>query len=182
MLQRWSYVIVLIGCTCVTLLALGQNQSAGASIVARLPQPSGKFPLGTRQFEWFDDSPKISANRSRPIMVTIFYPSTARSGKYAEYFRGASLLPLNEETAFLRDTFGAAWKSIEEGKFRSDAIENAPIVRTKTRLPVILFSPGLGMPSVAYSAQLEDLASHGYAVVAIDHPNDSPLLAFLMAL
>lgn len=32
------------------------------------------------------------------------------------------------------------------------------------------------MPSAAYSVQLEDLASHGYVVVAIDHPNDSPLL------
>src|SRR5271165_3937983 len=103
MLQGWSYVIVLIGCTCVTLLTLGQNQSAGVSIVARLPQPTGKFPVGTRQFEWFDDSRKMSANRSRAIVVTIFYPSTARSNKHAEYFRGASLLPLNEETAFLRD-------------------------------------------------------------------------------
>lgn len=56
MLQRWSYVIVLIGSICVTLLTLGQNQSAGVSIVARLPQPTGKFPVGTRQLEWLDDS------------------------------------------------------------------------------------------------------------------------------
>lgn len=36
--------------------------------------------------------------------------------------------------------------------------------------PVVIFSPGYGMVVEAYSTLLEDLASHGMVVVAIDHP------------
>lgn len=36
--------------------------------------------------------------------------------------------------------------------------------------PVVVFSPGYGMVVEVYSSLLEDLASHGIVVVAIDHP------------
>ncbi|MBV9183502.1 MAG: hypothetical protein JO356_19535, partial [Acidobacteria bacterium] len=172
----WVYIVGTIAVLSMTCLTSAQNQTAGANLVASLPLPTGKFPVGVRYFEWFDDSRKIFPNRSRVISVLIFYPSETRSGKHAEYFRGASQLPLNEQTASLRDEFGAAWKSVADGQLRSEALENTPIIRTKTKVPVILFSPALGVPSSAYSVQLTDLASHGYIVVATDHVNDAPLL------
>ncbi|KAL1616189.1 hypothetical protein SLS56_011513 [Neofusicoccum ribis] len=43
--------------------------------------------------------------------------------------------------------------------------------------PTIIFTPGAGVPAVAYTAYLSELASHGYAVVAIDHPGEAPYLA-----
>lgn len=38
--------------------------------------------------------------------------------------------------------------------------------------PVVLFSPGNGTPVSSYTAKLNDLASHGYLVVAPDYPGE----------
>lgn len=41
------------------------------------------------------------------------------------------------------------------------------------RRPIVLFSPGMGMPREASTAQAEDLASHGFVVVAMSHTYES---------
>ncbi len=43
------------------------------------------------------------------------------------------------------------------------------------RHPVILYSPGLGTSRTFGTQQLEDLASRGYIVVAIDHTGEAPV-------
>lgn len=47
---------------------------------------------------------------------------------------------------------------------------NAPLTTTQHHLPVVFFSPGYGVSHVNYTAYLEEIASHGYLVLAIDHP------------
>ena len=44
--------------------------------------------------------------------------------------------------------------------------------------PVVLFSTGYGLERQLYTGLVEDLASHGYVVVAIDHPHDANIVAF----
>jgi predicted dienelactone hydrolase len=44
--------------------------------------------------------------------------------------------------------------------------------------PVVLFSPGFGVERELYTGLTEDLASHGYVVVAIDHPHDAGIVEF----
>jgi pimeloyl-ACP methyl ester carboxylesterase len=159
-----------------TNLATAQQKDENVKFAAGLPGPTGKFPIGLRRFVWVDQTRNLSADRRRMVVVSIFYPSDEHSRHYAEYVFGASQLPVNDQTAALREVFGSAWGLIASDKIRSEAIENAAIVQARSKLPVLLFSPGLGMPAAAYSVQLADLASHGYVVVGIDHPNDSPLL------
>ena len=60
-----------------------------------------------------------------------------------------------------------ALKLIED--FEGYAQVNAPIAFGATKLPLILFSHGLGDPPVFYTSLLEDLASHGYIVIAVQH-------------
>jgi dienelactone hydrolase len=43
------------------------------------------------------------------------------------------------------------------------------------RLPVVLFSPGAGTARDVYQALAEDLASHGYLVLAVDHTGETPV-------
>jgi len=52
---------------------------------------------------------------------------------------------------------------------RTHAKDNLPLSGAQPRYPVVLFSQGYGVPSEFYTAQYEELASHGYIVVAIDH-------------
>jgi dienelactone hydrolase len=39
---------------------------------------------------------------------------------------------------------------------------------------IVVFAPGAGTPASAYTAKVEDLASHGYIVVAADSPGEMP--------
>lgn len=54
--------------------------------------------------------------------------------------------------------------------------EDSPITEANKPFPVLLFSPGLGVPALAYSIQLAELASYGYVVFALDHPYDTALV------
>jgi predicted dienelactone hydrolase len=55
---------------------------------------------------------------------------------------------------------------------RSPAVIAAPWPAGAERFPVLLFSPGNGTNVEFYDAFANDLASHGYVVVAINHPYD----------
>ncbi len=43
---------------------------------------------------------------------------------------------------------------------------------------MVLFSPGFGTERQLYTGLTEDLASHGFVVVAIDHPHDANIVTF----
>jgi len=53
-----------------------------------------------------------------------------------------------------------------------------PVATRQGGLPVVLFSPGYGGMRSWYTSALEDLASHGYVVVGIDHTYDSEVVEF----
>jgi len=54
-----------------------------------------------------------------------------------------------------------------------------PCVQTPEKLPVVLFSHGLGGHSDVYANMCEDLASHGYLVVAPTHNDNSACISQL---
>jgi dienelactone hydrolase len=61
-------------------------------------------------------------------------------------------------------------------QFRTRAHEFAPVL--PGTYPVILFSPPLRSPRWSYTSMAEELASHGYVVIAVDHTYESPLVQF----
>jgi predicted dienelactone hydrolase len=61
---------------------------------------------------------------------------------------------------------------------KTHAFASAPYARSAEQSPVLIFSPGGGMPREVYAAQLEDLASHGYVIAAISHPYDAIVTLF----
>ena len=69
----------------------------------------------------------------------------------------------------LRDEFGPRWPLIVSGAIYSHAVDRAPVAKTASSLPLIVFSHGAGGTSFAYTWLIEDLVSHGYAVAAIEH-------------
>lgn len=124
---------------------------AGLPPVA-LPLPSGRSPIGSDAVQLVDPS-----RGRRRLMVTRWYPATMSSRS----------LPLS--------TYASA---------RLSTVIGLPHVRTHAhagaralpgRLPVVLFSPGGNTPRVLYQALAEDLASHGYLVLAVDHTGEAPV-------
>jgi dienelactone hydrolase len=57
------------------------------------------------------------------------------------------------------------WESL-----RTHSALNAAPLAGKARFPLLTFSPGLGISRINYTAIVEQLASYGYIVAAIDHP------------
>ncbi|HUK32054.1 MAG TPA: hypothetical protein VLV89_13130, partial [Candidatus Acidoferrum sp.] len=64
--------------------------------------------------------------------------------------------------------FKAAWPAVQDGAILTHSIADAPLLTSREPFPVLLFSPGLCVPSLAYSAQLDNLASHGYVIFALE--------------
>lgn len=69
----------------------------------------------------------------------------------------------------LQGEFESNWPLIVSGAITSHAIENAPAARSPQRFPVVVLAHGLGGTSFEYTALLEDLASHGYVVAAVEN-------------
>lgn len=111
-------------------------------------------------------------------MIHIWYPARRPSGSQGSaYLPGAKKLDEDAaaRSAMLQE-FESRWPSIVSGSVQSHAIPGAPAMHGV--FPVVLFSHGLMSITFCYTAQIEDLVSHGYVVVAIDHPNAAAAILF----
>jgi predicted dienelactone hydrolase len=54
--------------------------------------------------------------------------------------------------------------------------EAAPIIQHSTRFPLVVFLPGGSQKVLSYTALLEDVASHGYVVAAIEPAYNAPAM------
>ena len=124
-----------------------------------LPAPSGSHAIGTTTFP--------AGDASRAIMVHAWYPTESRTGTRAPYLRERPALD-----ELRRVNPGLAARLLVEG-VTTHATLDAPVARLDGGIPVLLFSHGyLDMPA-DYTALMEDLASHGYAVFSVTHPYET---------
>jgi dienelactone hydrolase len=150
----------------------------------KLLAPSGKFGMGRVGYEWIDASrPDINSTgplARRSLMVYLWYPSSPKAaGKTGVYLPGARQMDSAPEIQpHVKEEFGDAWPSIVSGEFKSHAIESAPLAKSPKSFPVVLFSHGAGSSGFEYTSLIEDLVSHGYVVVAIEHPDTAFAVLF----
>lgn len=135
-----------------------------------LPPPTGPFSVGRTTFRWVDSARHeiLSADPAarRELVVYLWYPSRTRRGEPAPYLPDFDALRAAVGDSALGRLAGA-------GGLRVHARDHAPLAGGRERHPLLLFSPGFGETALAYSTVLEDLASHGYVVAAIEHPFDA---------
>jgi dienelactone hydrolase len=135
-----------------------------------LPAPSGRFAVGTLSLRWVDASRSdpFLPGRRRELMVHLWYPTTGTAG-----FPLAQYLPTATARAYER-LAGIGTPVFD--RIRVHARKSA--AGGRGRYPVVLFSPGFGIVTGFYTALLEELASQGFIVVAIDHPYDAAAVEF----
>jgi len=140
-----------------------------------LPAPTGPYQVGTALFHWVDvtrdETYTDDPNDKRELVVQLWYPADVEEGAIP-----AMYLPYAEIEA---PYFASAWMNerrefTELSKVLSQTPTHSyldqPISASQSNYPVLVFSPGLpGMPH-ASTVQIEELASHGYVVAAINHP------------
>lgn len=151
----------ILAVSVVALLAVGCVSQAADS----LPPPTGPHPTGRTSFHWQDAAREELETRApddmRELMVHLFYPTDASAaGERALYVPDA-------------EAMHGVWdeeKVARAAAMRAYSVENAPLAAGKAKYPVAVFAPGGGVKALVYHALLDDLASHGWAVAAIDPP------------
>ena len=171
---------VIQGVSLPKATAVGESHSG---IKIELPAPTGPLAVGRIAYHWTDSSrtePYATANGTyREVIVHVWYPAdvqpNAATLPYLQDFAALEKCAGEEE---MKELLGAAYESVKSGALRTHASSNAKISTSSRKYPLLVFSPGFGEQSLTYSAMLEDLASHGYVVAAIDHPYDATCIVF----
>jgi len=147
--------------------------------VPHLPEPTGPYQIGTITLDLTDNS-RLELYSSDPdaprrFLVQVWYP--------AEPSEGAKQAPWMEHADQVAPAI-AAWIDLP-GFFldhiryaRSDAYESAPLVKSSGGYPLLLFSHGWGGFRAQSSFLMQELASHGYVVAALEHPYGSVMTVF----
>jgi hypothetical protein len=141
----------------------------------RLPEPTGRKALGTTAIHLVDRSrpdPSMPSGQ-RELMISLWYPaSLAGTAPFAKYMPARTA---KEVDAAWTGEYGLALPSgsFDFGNTETHSRVDVPVQRL--RHPVVLFSPGYQYSRFVNTAQVEDLASHGYVVVTMDHPHETPV-------
>lgn len=133
------------------------------------PTPSGRFPVGRTAFHWVDQSraeleTKDPADR-REMVVHLFYPA-GKIGRTAAYIPDGDLM---------RGTWRDATDRLI--RLRAHTTLDAPVAG-RGRYPVLVFAPGGAQKALSYTALLEELASRGFVIAALELPHNAPAMRF----
>ncbi|MDR3082523.1 MAG: lipase [Streptomyces sp.] len=142
---------------------------AADRIPLRLAGPTGPLPVGAVELHLIDPSRTDPwSGQAREVMVTVTYPA-ADVGDHA-------LLPWLSAGAeqALKARFGGAVDGYALPKTHS--ADRVPV--RPGRRPVLLHSPGYQSDRTFNTLVIEELASWGYVVAAVDHPHDSGEVEF----
>lgn len=139
-----------------------------------LPKPEGPEKVGTQTFHFTDQNRDevLTEDKGdkRELMVQIWYPTENRNNNKRE-----ALFPKDKEmfkkyiqtysnSLNLPDFVFDYWKYS-----RTNSYENVEILPSTSPYPLVLLSHGMGTSKVLHASQAENLASHGFIVVTIDH-------------
>jgi len=127
-----------------------------------LPRPTGDHHVGTTgPISWVDTSRSLNGDTTaagprRELIVQIWYPAAtgSRWGDQARYTR-------RKEVSLIHSYLAA---------IRTNSVLNAPVADLGAPYPVLLFGHRWAGSRTQNTFLAEDLASHGYVVVAVDHP------------
>ena len=141
-----------------------------------LPQPEGKYIIGTDVFTWEDNyrdewftKDKID---TRKIVVQIWYPASEKSDSLFPYMDYANL-----RVESISERIGKGKGTIKPvTKVKTNTYYKAKPVNEQ--FPLILFSHGLGGYKSQNLINIETLVSQGYIVVAPDHSYDASITIF----
>jgi predicted dienelactone hydrolase len=151
----------------VCLAAWSEIRSSQAQFT--LPLPTGPYAVGTAVGVLIDSTRNLSDRiQHRPLTVQAWYPARSSSADRADYLLEGALLETLTARQYmnLQPKVLTAWRDVQTHAALDESIDTIA-----GRLPVLLLSHGFGVIRANYTALAQDLASHGYLVVSIDHPH-----------
>ncbi|MFT0801357.1 Platelet-activating factor acetylhydrolase plasma/intracellular isoform II [Bacillus swezeyi] len=148
-----------------------------------LPKPDGAYSVGTKTFHFVDQDRNETLTKDpddkRELIVQVWYPAEDSHG-----LKQAPLFP-DDQNTFHRyiEVFAAEFNlpafALDYWRYiKTNSYENAEISPTDDRYPVVMISHGFGTSRLLHASQAENLASHGFIAVAIDHTYSTMATAF----
>ena len=172
MIARLSTILMLLLFT-ISLAAAQEEE-----IIEYLPTPTGPYQIGSTYRHWIDESRDETLTDApddkRELMVRFWYPAdVAEDAVPMPPMPNAEIqMPL---ISVLLPVAGARPKMIGTP---SHTYLDAPLAESDTRFPVLVFSHAPYTVPEMFTAQMEELASHGYVVAAPYHTYISPATVF----
>ena len=138
----------------------------------RRPSPTGPYAVGTATYTVYTDREELRApGTKRSVPVRIYYPASK-----------ASVVGLNKARYMSKNVAEGLKKAIHApirydqreaaGDNVSECYVNAPRIEGR-RFPVVVYNHGLSSYRESNSFLCLELASQGYAVLAVGHPYDA---------
>jgi predicted dienelactone hydrolase len=153
--RRWVGIVGSV----FSLLLVGLTAALASLMpVFAIPAPTGEYAVGTTARHLRDQE------RSRDLMVQFWYPADEVDG-----MEKAGYLPQVERLApAMMSGIGMPSFAFDHMRYiEANSYEDARAA--DSTFPVLVFSHGMGGYRHQNVAQMEELASHGYIVVSIDH-------------
>ena len=164
-LARWLRLatgVVLAG------VVLGSAVLAGWVLpVITLPTPTGPYAVGVMDRELVDPA------RDRRLMATVWYPAAA-AGDPAPFTHYPDQLMTG--MANLTGLPGIVFQHLRY--IDVAASDGAPILDGAEPFPVLVFSHGMVGMRLQNASMLQDLASWGYVVLALDHTDEAAVTTY----
>lgn len=139
-----------------------------------LPKPSGPYAIGTTRYNLLDTTridPYSSdpAHSYRELIMQVWYPADTNNAishcvKHNDYISAHSYSYIKQMIQQ-----GKQLPGFIEHSIRTNAYPNISVSTQQKHYPVALFSHGFGNPIYLYTSFLEELASHGFIVAAVEH-------------
>ena len=143
-----------------------------------IPKPNGLYAVGTKQFDWINLDQKdyfgTDSTKNRRMMVQFWYPGEFDNSSDLFFYCDNQIIidELSREykipTKFLNEALNVKTNSYKDLN---------PLI-SNDKYPLIIFSHGKGGYKSQNTVQFEELASHGYVVVSVDHSYDAVITVF----
>ncbi|MDI5972477.1 Tat pathway signal protein [Streptomyces sp. SL13] len=185
--RRWA----VVACAALVIGTTAAAPPAGAApapappappVAPSLPAPTGPYRVGEVPLHLVDRSrpdPWVTGKPSRELMVSVYYPATRTAGHpAAPYMLAGAAAHFDAVTADGYLGLGVPPGRTDWAATVTHAVQGAPVAARRGRLPVLIYSPGLGEPRTWDTTLVEDLASRGYVVVTVDNTYESPEVQF----
>ncbi|OBZ09160.1 hypothetical protein [Bacillus sp. FJAT-26390] len=132
--------------------------------------PTGTYAVGTVTYHWIDLKREEAYSKDpedhRELMVQVWYPSPeGEKGKKNSY---VPYLPRFSQE--ISKQFGVPAFLLQYLHLvKTHATVQSKLSEAAPKYPIVLFSPGMGGTRFQNMFQVEELASHGYIVVGMEH-------------
>jgi dienelactone hydrolase len=134
-----------------------------------LPPPTGRFAVGRTRREWTDttrvDPYAAEPSTPRSLVTWIWYPRSAVPEASAAVYVPPAWAP------------AAQILGVETAEMSTHSVDDAPLAADQAEYPVVLLSPS-GYPPLLLAGIAEELASHGFVVVGVNHTYETLVTPF----